>query len=73
MSDTLSSALIPSFSSIGQELSRWFFIGMADRVVETFEGELNGLGLAGGRRTTTGLNHPRTQNRWNGIRWEMGR
>ncbi|GAA5948378.1 hypothetical protein JCM3765_001397 [Sporobolomyces pararoseus] len=81
MSDSVSTALVPSFSTISQELSRWFFKVMADRVVERVDSELNGLGLGidGGRRSgnsssstsTPGLAN--STNRWSGVRWEMGK
>lgn len=73
MSDSFSTALVPSFSSMSQEVSKWFFTLMADRVVERLDGELSGLGVyAGGRRNyTPGLST--ASNRWGGIRWEMGK
>lgn len=79
MSDSISTALVPSFSTISEEVSKWFFRVMADRVVERVDSELNGLGLGidGGRRSgsysngTPGLGS--SNNRWAGVRWEMGK
>ncbi|GAA5944313.1 uncharacterized protein JCM15063_006554 [Sporobolomyces koalae] len=77
MGDSVSMAILPSFSSIQQELSRWFFTMMADRVVERFDDELNGLGVNTGRRSsasafTPGLARSNLSSRFGGVRWEMG-
>ncbi|GAA5852440.1 hypothetical protein JCM3766R1_000943, partial [Sporobolomyces carnicolor] len=81
--DSVSSALVPSFRAVSNELSKWFFSAMADRVVESVDHELSSLGLGGGGRgrrggqqsyVPPGLHTSTTSsNRWFGTRWEMGK
>ncbi|GAA6064734.1 hypothetical protein JCM10212_000405 [Sporobolomyces blumeae] len=73
MSDSFSAALLPSFSSIQESLSRWFLTMLADRIVERVDTEVQGLGGGGGAggkgSVAPGLNAA-NGTRWSSVRWE---